>query len=177
VPARLVFVSAGQINAQVPWEMQGQSSAQVKVIVNGNTSNVLPVQIAAYAPAFFDNPIGSGVVAAIDPLNTANPVITASNPAKRGSTVALYANSLGPVSNQPASGDVASATALARTTTVPTVSIGGQAAQVSYSGLTPGLPGLYQINVTVPGNIAAGSQPVSLTIGGVTAKPVSITVQ
>jgi hypothetical protein len=29
----------------------------------------------------------------------------------------------------------------------------------------------------VPGNIAAGSQPVSLTIGGVTAKPVSITVQ
>ncbi|MDQ1472836.1 MAG: minor extracellular serine protease Vpr [Bryobacterales bacterium] len=177
VPARLVFVSAGQINAQVPWEMQGQSSAQVKVIVNGNTSNVLPVQIAAYAPAFFDNPIGSGVVAAIDPLNTANPVITASNPAKRGSTVALYANSLGPVSSQPASGDVASATALARTTTVPTVSIGGQAAQVSYSGLTPGLPGLYQINVTVPGNIAAGSQPVSLTIGGVTAKPVSITVQ
>jgi minor extracellular serine protease Vpr len=177
VPAHLVFVSAGQINAQVPWELQGQTSAQVKVSLNGNNTNVLTVPIADAAPAFFENPIGSGMVAAIDPLNIANPVITTANPAKRGSVIALYANGLGPVSNQPASGDAASLNVLAQTPSLPVVTIGGQPAQVAFSGLTPGLPGLYQINVTVPANIAAGSQPVSLTIGGGSTKTSSIPVK
>jgi minor extracellular serine protease Vpr len=175
VPAHLVFVSAGQINAQVPWELQGQTSAQVKVSLDGNNTSVVTVPIANYAPAFFE--IAAGVVAAIDPSNAANPVITATNPAKRGSVISLYANGLGPVSNQPASGDAASLTVLAQTPNLPTVTIGGQQASVAFSGLTPGLPGLYQVNVTVPANISAGSQPVSLTIGGATTKASSITVQ
>jgi uncharacterized protein (TIGR03437 family) len=161
----------------VPWELQGQTSAQVKVTMGNNYSNVLTVPLANYVPAFFENPIGSGVVAAIDPLNTANPIITASNPAKRGSVIALYANGLGPVSNQPASGETASATALSQTPALPTVTIGGQPAQVAFSGLTPGLPGLYQINVTVPSGIAAGTQPLTLSIGGASAKVSSIPVK
>ena len=176
-PAHLVFVSAGQINAQVPWELQGQTSAQVKVTLRGNFSNVLTVALANYAPAFFEYPLGSGVVAAIDPLNTANPVITGTNPVKRGSVIALFANGLGPVNNQPLSGDTASLTVLEQTTAVPVVTIGGQAAVVSFSGLTPGLPGLYQINVTVPAGISVGSQPVLLTIGGATTRVSSVTVR
>jgi minor extracellular serine protease Vpr len=176
-PAHLVFVSAGQINAQVPWELQGQTSAQVKVTLGGNYSNVLTVPIANFAPAFFENPIGSGVVAAIDPLNAANPVITATNPARRGSVIALYANGLGPVNNQPSSGETASLTVLAQTPTLPTVTIGGQPARVAFSGLTPGLPGLYQINVTVPDGIGTGTQPLTLSIGGATAKASSISVK
>jgi uncharacterized protein (TIGR03437 family) len=175
VPGHIVFVSAGQVNAQVPWELQGQTSAQVKVTIDGIPGNVVTVPLAGYAPAFFE--IAPGVVAAIDPLNPSNPVITASNAAKRGAVISLYANGLGPVGNQPASGDTASLTVLARTTAVPAVTIGGQPAQVAFTGLTPGLPGLYQINVTVPSNIAAGSQPVTLDIGGATAKASSITVQ
>ena len=57
------------------------------------------------------------------------------------------------------------------------MTIGGQPAQVAFSGLTPGLPGLYQINVTVPTNIGTGNQPVTLAIGGATAKASGITVQ
>lgn len=169
VPARLVFVSSGQINAQVPWEVTGQKLAQVKVIVNGVPGNVVTVPLADAAPAFFENPIGSGVVAAIDPLNYFSPVITVKEPATRGSVVALYANGLGLVGNTPASGEAASLTTLSQTVATPVVNIGGQNAQVLFSGLTPGLPGLYQINVTVPSNIPAGSQPVTLTIGGAIA--------
>ena len=131
--------------------------------------------LANYAPAFFE--IGAGVVAAINPLNASNPVITATNAAKRGGVIALYANGLGPVENQPASGDAASLTVLSKTTALPVVTIGGQPAQVAFSGLTPGLPGLYQINVTVPTNIGTGNQPVTLAIGGATAKASGITVQ
>ena len=175
VPGHLVFVSDGQINAQVPWELQGQTSAQVKVTIDGIPGNVVTVPLANYAPAFFE--IGAGVVAAINPLNASNPVITATNAAKRGGVIALYANGLGPVENQPASGDAASLTVLSKTTALPVVTIGGQPAQVAFSGLTPGLPGLYQINVTVPTNIGTGNQPVTLAIGGATAKASGITVQ
>ncbi|MES1260917.1 MAG: S8 family serine peptidase [Acidobacteriota bacterium] len=175
VPGHLVFVSAGQVNAQVPWELQGQTSAQVKVTIDGIPGNVVTVPLANYAPAFFE--IAPGVVAAINPLNPSNPVITASNAARRGTVISLYANGLGPVGNQPASGDVASLTVLSPTPALPAVTIGGQAAQVSFSGLTPGLPGLYQINVTVPPNIGTGNQPVTLSIGGATARTSFITVQ
>ena len=170
LPARLVFVSSGQINAQVPWELAGQKSAQVKVIVNGVPGNVVTVPLTDAAPAFFENPIGSGVVAAVDPLNFFSPIITARDPAARGSVISLYANGLGAVNKPPASGEAASLTVLSSTLATPVVTIGGQNAPVLFSGLTPGLPGLYQINVTVPGGIGTGSQPVTLTLGGLTAK-------
>jgi uncharacterized protein (TIGR03437 family) len=45
----------------------------------------------------------------------------------------------------------------------PTVYIGGQAATVVYSGLAPGFPGLYQMNVTIPTNLtSAGNLPLAI---------------
>ena len=73
--------------------------APVKVTIDGVPGNVVTVPLADIAPAYFE--IAPGVVAAVDPTNTANPVISAMNPAKRGKVISLYANGLGPVSNQP----------------------------------------------------------------------------
>ena len=174
VPGHLIYVSSGQVNIQVPWELQGQTSAQVKVSVNNAFGNVVTVQLSDYAPAFFE--IGGGEIAALD-VNFA--LITAANPVKRGQVAQLYANGLGPVNNQPASGDPApSAPLLATTKTTPTVFIGGQQATVSFSGLAPGFPGLYQINVVVPTTLTAGgTYPVILSIGGQTAKTSNLIVQ
>ena len=86
-------------------------------------------------------------------------------------------NGLGPLNNQPASGDPASASPLATTKNAPKVTIGGQDAPVQFSGLAPGFPGLYQVNVTVPAGIAAGTVPISLSIGGVTTKASTLPVQ
>jgi uncharacterized protein (TIGR03437 family) len=168
VPARIVYVSPGQINVQVPWELQGQTSAQVKVIIDQFVfGNVVTVPVADASPAFFEN---SGIAAALD-QNYA--VVTAANPVKRGQLVQLYMNGLGPLNNQPASGDPASGTTLATTKNTPKVTIGGQDAPVQFSGLAPGFPGLYQVNVTVPAGISAGTVPISLTIGGVTTTKAS----
>ena len=104
-------------------------------------------------------------------------MITLANPARRGTVISLYANGLGPVNNQPESGEPAGALQLATTKTAPVVTIGGQSAAVSFSGLTPGLPGLYQINVAVPAGTPTGNQPVTLTIGGQAAKASGIAVQ
>ena len=166
------YVSPGQVNVQVPWELQGQSSVQIKVTVNGDLlSNVVAVPLAAASPAFFMN---SGTV--VDALDSGNNLIGAANPAKRGQTILLYANGLGPVSNQPASGDPAGSNPLSKTP-LPVVTIGGQPATVSFSGLTPSLPGLYQLNVIVPPNISAGTQNVTVAIAGVTSPVATLPVR
>jgi uncharacterized protein (TIGR03437 family) len=56
--------------------------------------------------------------------------------------------------------------------TAPTVSIGGQAATVSYAGwVADSVAGLYQINATVPTKAASGNAiPVTITAGGVSSQ-------
>jgi minor extracellular serine protease Vpr len=172
VPGHLTYVSPSQVNVQVPWELEGQSSAQVKVAINYSYGNVVTLPLANFAPAFFE--VSTGAVAALD----ANyKTIGTSNPAVRGQTIALFANGLGAVINTPASGDPASSTTLSQTTQTPTVTIGGVAAPISFSGLAPGFAGLYQINVTVPSTIGAGQQPIVVSIGGQASKASGITLQ
>ena len=166
VPGHLSFASSGQVNVQVPWELQGQSSVKVKVSIDDNffLGNVVDVPLAQYTPAFFQ---GNGVIAAEDAQTGA--IILPSNPAKPGEIVALYINGLGPVTNQPASGSPApGGPNLAQTKTTPTANFGSQTAQVLFSGLAPGFAGLYQVNVVVPAGLT-GSQQVTVSIGGVTS--------
>src|ERR1019366_8530889 len=171
VPGYLTFVSPGQINVQVPWELQGQTSAQVKVTLYGYSyGNVVTVPLADTAPAFFEN---SGIAAALDGNNA---IVTTANPVKRGQPVQLYMNGLGPVNGGPASGEFASSTVLTHTKVDPAVTIGGQPATILFSGLAPGFPGLYQVNAVVPAGISAGTVPISLSIGGATTKASTLPV-
>jgi uncharacterized protein (TIGR03437 family) len=177
VPGNLIFVSPGQINVQVPWELQGQSSAQVKVTMDEMYGypvfgNVVTVPLTACAPAFY---VGGGTIAAQDAITGAQ--ILASNPAHAGEILSLYANGLGPVTNQPASGAPApGGPNLASTTTPLVVTIGGQQVTPSFSGLAPGYPGLYQLNVTVPAGLT-GNQNVTVFIGGQTSPAVVLPVK
>ena len=173
VPGYLSYVSPGQVNVLVPWELQGQSSAKVKVTIDYSVGNVVTVPLATYAPAFFET-VPNTTVAALD---EGFHVVSSTNPVVRGHYVQLYVNGLGPVSNQPASGDPAPADTLAETTAQPQVTIGGQNATVQFSGLAPGWVGLYQVNALVPTGISAGNQPITIAIGGVTSKTSGIPVQ
>ncbi len=166
VPGHLIYVSPGQVNVQVPWELQGQSSAQVKVTISLSGGayaygNVYTLPLADSAPAFFES----------------NGQVALGNPAVRGEIIELYANGLGPVTNQPASGEPAVADPLAKTITPATVEIGGIQAEVSYSGLAPGFAGLYQINAKVPVGLAPGRQSITVAIGNRMSRASSIEVR
>jgi uncharacterized protein (TIGR03437 family) len=154
LPGHIHFVSPGQINVQIPWEFQGQSSVKIKVtLYNYLWSAVYTVPLAPFSPGSF------GIV------DLTGGLIGASNPAKRGQAIQIFANGLGPVSNQPASGQPASTSVLSPTTTQPVVTIAGVNANVQFSGLAPGYIGLYQMNVVVPSNAPAGTQPMVITMG------------
>jgi trimeric autotransporter adhesin len=176
-PAPLFFTSSGQVNLQVPWELAGLLQTSVTVTLNGATSVPQTVTLTTYAPGIFTmnaQGAGQGMI-----LDSSYRLLDSSNGASRGNTVALiFCTGLGPVSNQPRTGDPAPADPLAETTTTPIVTIGGVPAMVSFSGLAPGYVGLYQVNALVPEGSAVGSAvPVTVSIGGATSNAVTIAVQ
>ncbi len=156
--APLLYVSSGQINCQIPFELAGQTSAQV--IVSNSTVSSSPgtVNLATSAPGIF---VGSGTQGAV--LNADNSPNSATNPAARGSVVQIFATGQGVVSNQPADGKAAPSSPPAITAITPVVAIGGLPATVQFSGLAPGFVGLWQVNAVVPAGVTPGGA-VSLTI-------------
>jgi uncharacterized protein (TIGR03437 family) len=172
LPGHLHFVSPGQINVQIPWEFQGQTSVQMKVTMGGLQSAVYTLPLAPTSPGIFEI---NGVAAAED-ANYA--VIGPNHPAVRGQPIAIFVNGLGPVSNTPASGGPSGFDwTLAQTASLPTVTIGGVNAKVDFAGLTPSTVGLYQINLTVPASLSAGNPQIVVSVGGVSSKPSVLPVQ
>jgi len=171
VPAPLLYVSPSQINLQVPWELAGQSQAAIAVTTSFGVSSArtaaLTVNLAPAAPAVFTaNATGSGQAVV---FTLQGPLAVPATPATRGQYVMIYCSGLGPVSNQPATG-AAAVDASSITIQPPSVTIGGVQAPVSFSGLAPGFPGLYQVNITVPAGVAAGTPAITVAIGGQTSK-------
>lgn len=167
---RIHFVSPNQINVQVPWELQGQSSAQMVVRIGETPSEAYDVSIGTYSPGVFSNG------AAILDFPGYQPV-TASNPAKRGQVIQIFANGLGPAESTLQTGEPVPAQGLVNTRSLPTVTIGGKNAPVSFSGMAPGFVGLYQVNVAVPTDVSAGTQQLVISIGGVSSKATDLPVQ
>ena len=106
----------------------------------------------------------------------ADPAAVCVQPAAIGDYLVLYATGLGKATPNgdpngpplptgaipPANGSV-----LYQTVISPTITIGGVPAAVLYSGLAPGFPGLYQVNVQGPNGVAAGDEvPVVLSLPG-----------
>ena len=155
LPAPLYFVSGTQLAALVPFNLQGQR-ATIVVDNNGARSNPVDVPIALTAPGVFSldrNGIGPGAI-----LHPDFRFVTTASPARRGETILVYLTGLGPVS--PAIADGApgrGAEPFNRTTQTPRVHIGSKVGTVTYAGLAPGLPGLYQVNVTIPNDAPTGS--------------------
>ncbi len=171
-PGRMVYVSQDQINVQVPWELQGEKEVKVKVLSGSLYGNVVTVPFADYSPAFFETSASNAAA-----LDINNQVISSQHPVKSGQVVQLYVNGLGPVSNQPETGEGAPSSPLAETRSVPQVLVGELPAEVLFSGLAPGFAGLYQVNIRIPEGVPSGVQPLKISIGGYTSKTSGIPVQ
>ena len=116
-------------------------------MTNGSTtSNAVTVPLAPTAPGMFSsgqNGTGAGAIRHAD-----FSLVNAASPAMGGETVLIYLTGMGAVTT--AVTDGVGATAADNTVSVPTVLVGGLQGTVIYSGLAPGFPGLYQMNVALP---------------------------
>jgi uncharacterized protein (TIGR03437 family) len=166
VAAPLLYVSSTQINAIVPYEVAGSSTVNMSVTYNGNTSQPFPISVVPTNPAIFSltgTGYGQGAI-----LNQDYSVNGFSNPAAKGSYVSVYCTGEGVLTPQPATGSVTPSTGTSFPLPVGKVSltIGGIPAQILYAGETPGdTSGLLQVTAYVPTGLAAGPQPVVLTVG------------
>jgi uncharacterized protein (TIGR03437 family) len=183
IPAPLLFVSATQINAQVPWDVvPGAGGGTVTAIVtaNGKAFPAFQFQVGLIQPAIFSLPSGQAVAINADG-SLAGPAGSipgaAPHPAKVGDPLVILGTGLGAVTPPDESG-VGSLDTLRKATTQPKVLIGGVQAEVSFAGLSPQFVGVNQINVVVPKIATPGVLPIQINSGGVlTSDKVTIAVQ
>jgi len=165
-PAPVYYVAAGQINFQIPFEA-ATGDGTIQVVRNGTNGNVIDVNIQSAQPRFLL--LGGGYVIMTTPAGALTGI--SSSPAKAGDTVVIYVIGLGPTSPSVASGTASPNPAA----TVPQTQVCfGQHSQVTqpvcavagFAGLTPGLVGLYQINLTIPSGLPKGNVPIFFTVAG-----------
>ncbi len=173
IPAPLYFVSGGQVNAQVPWNVLAQGAtngtATVVVSLNGSNSLAQTVNIGQFSPNVFA--AGNFAIAITSDGLLAAPAGAipglTTRPARVGETLVVYANGLGSVTEAIANG--APGNPLRFTATVPEVLFGTVVATPAFSGLTPQFPGVNQINVVVPAGVSGNAVPLRLRMGAITS--------
>jgi uncharacterized protein (TIGR03437 family) len=186
VAVPLVHAFPTQVDAQIPWELAGQTSAPLTIVTDDLSGNPVIVPLAEFSPGIYTatgTGTGQGAILINGTSTLAAPADGqfAGQPARRGTDyISIYATGLGPVTNQPASGAPAPASPspLAQTISTVTVTIGGVTATPTFAGLAPGWVGLYQVNVLVAANAPAGDAvPVTVSVGGVISNQVTMAVQ
>ena len=168
-PLPLLYAAGSIINVQIPYDAAVNSTQQL-VVQRGNAVSVpVPIAVFTASPSILStNATGSGqghvyVIGAggIETLAGPNAPATAGNP------VVIYCVGLGAVTPSMQRGAVASGTTLSTANAPVTVTFGNQTVTAGFAGLTPGLAGLYQVNVNVPPGVTPGNQvPVTISVGG-----------
>ena len=160
VAADLYYVSPTQINFIVP-----PNGGQSLTVVSGQLSSPpTPVTIGFWAPGFFTmDSVPTGPVAA---EHADGSLITAAHPARPGETIQIFGTCLGTIDPR-----------LMIPIPLATVTVGGVAAQVTYDGPAPNIPGVTQINITIPKTAPAGpAVPIQLQIASATSNTASLAV-
>lgn len=184
VAAPLIYVSQNQITLQVPYTVSLGTNKVISVNNGAGTPATTQVTIGATAPAMFTlDGSGAGPAAVLN-YNAATlsySVNGTANAAKLGDTIVLYLTGEGDYATAvtPRTGLIvpSTLTPIPQVTPLPTVTIGGALATVSYAGPAIGsVLGLLQMNVVVPATASTGaSVPVVVTIGA-NASPSNVTV-
>lgn len=163
-PLPLFSVGVGQIDGQVPWETP-LGIAPALVYRAGTASNVVTVDVREIAPGILDR----GVLEAGKPCP-----VSVTNGVRPGAYLEVYGTGLGSVSAMLPTGTTS---ALPRPTdVVPRAFLGSRELRVQYSGLVPGILGVYQTNTRVPEDFLPSLAGLRLFSGGIESNVYGMTV-
>jgi uncharacterized protein (TIGR03437 family) len=178
VPAPLLYASAEQVNAVVPYSVAGQSATVLQLEYLGALSSPVTLQVATTTPGVFSiagSGSGPGAIRNV-PDETVN---SASNPAARGDWVSIFVTGAGATTPASVDGLIASAPLPSPDAHV-SVLIGGLPCQLNFEGAAPGfVSGLVQINAQIPAEVTPGpAVPVQVSIGSASStSAVTVAVQ
>jgi uncharacterized protein (TIGR03437 family) len=160
--ATSTICATDQVNVLTPLD---NTTGNVQVVVTSGSSSSAPftVNVKTVAPSFFlfSGPYVAATHADFTLLGPTTLYPGLSTPAKPNEAVVVYAAGLGLPSATLTSGSAAQSGALP---TLPVCKIGNDNAALAFAGLIS--PGLYQLNLTVPGTAKSGDNAISCTYNG-----------
>ncbi len=169
-PLSLLATAPTQINAQLPPTLAaGRYPLVVRSLTGQAASASINVTVAKYAPAVFMDAQGAAL------YHADGTRVNRDHPGKRDERLTLYATGLGVTTGgRVTTGNPSPSSPLAVTAPVllyfgnPLIKEAGII--VDWSGLMPGMIGVYQINCRIPGaHIKGDALPITLKIGGVSS--------
>jgi uncharacterized protein (TIGR03437 family) len=180
IAAPILYTSANQASVVVPYNVSG-ASADLVLTYNGLASQPVSLTLAPTTPGVYTTDASGRGQGAILNFNLATNDYTLNSnaaPALKGGVAVLYVSGIGATNASTTNPTTAAATLIPQNAVVTpvgnvSVTIGGIAASV-IGAISPigSVPGLLQINVSIPANAPAGAAvPVLVNIGGVDSQP------
>ena len=183
-PAFIALVAPGQINALVPAGV-GVGPTTLRVTTAAGSSDNFSVTAAARTPGLHTHPaFRSGNTQYVVAYHTDRAFVgrtglvagAATCPAKPGDSIEIYGLGWGATDPDVVPGNLTPGSPLHRAPNV-TARFGETPATVQFAGRSPGLAGVYQLNLAVP-SVADGDHQLVVEIDGVRVQQqLSITVQ
>ena len=169
--APLLYVSPGQINGQVPYEVTPGTDISVVVTVNGVTSPACNVTVFPAKAGIFQ--FGENRALVQNHNYSMNDV---GNGAEVGEVITAYLTGSGQLDIPIATGTAAPLSPLLRVIADVTATVNGLPADVKFAGMTPYFIGLTQVNFEVP-NLPPGTYPLEVWVNGVVSNSALVTVK
>ena len=175
VPGAMIYSSATQVSAVVPYSVSGKPNTKVTVQYQGITSAEVTVPVTAVVPAIFtldQSGKGQGAVLLNDNFSVNGPT----NAAARNSIIVVFATGEG-ITNPVGVDGKLTVAPLPVPVATRSARIGNIDAPIVYVGGAPGLvAGLVQLNIRVPQTAPVGNAvPLIITIGAATTQA-SVTI-
>jgi uncharacterized protein (TIGR03437 family) len=168
----LFYVSATQINAQLPFDMLGRVTL---VVTTPNGSVEIPAEVGTVAPAIFVFPSASGATPAVVHANGA--LVSDAAPARPSEILTVYMTGLGRVGAELVEGQPAPFGPAMLVEHPVEVRIGAASVTPLFAGLAPGYAGLYQVSFRVPVDAATGTVALEIVVDGISSNRVALAVR
>jgi uncharacterized protein (TIGR03437 family) len=165
-PVPLLYVSAQQINAQLPYNVIG--NATLAILTPGGESDSFYFTVSPTAPTIFMSAAAGPLtgLAAVVRWNDGE-LVTPTNPIHPNDYVEIYLTGMGATTPSVGAGLPGPFSPLALVQVPPAVTLGGYPLTVTYAGMAPGEVGVYQIDAFVPFGVPQGmSVPLTISQGG-----------
>ncbi len=149
IPMPVLFVSDAQINAQLPYEVIGNTTLILRT--PGGVSDNFNLSVDPNAPAVFSRGVPGSAQTFPTIVRAKNgQVVTESNPIHQDEDVIIYLTGLGRTNPPVEEGTPAPSEPLAMLQTPVDLHLAGTGMPILFAGLAPGQIGVYQINAHVP---------------------------